>query len=919
MRIGAQQYRDRIDDTRMLGRAAELDRLRALFSGARNGVGGALLVEGDPGIGKTTLIDEALADQSWLRVIRAQGVDVEAAIPYGALQRLGRALSGYAEDIPETQRAALRVAVGLDDGNPPQTPLVGLGTLSVLARAADDKPTVCIVDDAQQVDAESLLVIGFVARRLSAESACVVVASRPDERVARLLAGVPRLELGGLDGEDAAVLLRGAVDGELDPTIAADYVQYTGGNPLALRELAAEWSADELTASALAHSPVPIGRRLDQIYSARLSELPEQTRAWLLLAATESTGDLEAVGHAAAEVGVDPASYRPAEAIDFVTVRDQVTFRHPLIRSAVYAAAGSDERRRAHRALSLHARENDRIELAAWHAAAAVDGLDPQVADEVAAAADLAASRGGVLSRAHLMARAAELTPDRRLRSERALAAAEAALSAGAGTLALRLVANAEVDVLGAVGRGRRLIVEAMCGLYLADPTILRGGLSMLLQAAALLRDSAPEVARRALLLAVNNATVTEDRATDAEIGDLARAIRSLPSADDPASLVLHGVSAFILDPYPDAVPSLRAALAALETLGDEQVLEFAFSVTVPSIALWDWDAASRLLRRVADVGRRIGALREADGALWTLSAVELSRTNPALAATYIDQSQELRRALGSVDDQAVNAALMAWQGVPLPIVEQVTHAINEAGWGGIARMAHAAIAIQEIAAGEYAQAFERLTPLVRHPFMQAGFFYRADYVEAAARSGNLAAARAATDQISQFAETSGSPAALGHLERARALLADDSGAEAHYVESVRLLDTPGHRGDAARTRLLHGEWLRRQRRRSDARIELRSALDTFELQGATAFAERARRELLAAGATAVQGAVSEPLLTAQETEVARLAAAGATNAEIGATLFISANTVDYHLRKVFRKLGVASRRQLADRLADDA
>lgn len=853
-----------------------------------------------------------------MRVIRVQGVEVEAQIAFGALQRIGRPLAKFASDIPENQRAALRVAVGLDEGPPPELPLVGLGALSLLARAGDDQPTVCIIDDAHHLDQESLLALGFVARRLSAESVVLLFASRPGDVVASSLASVPRLELGGLDAASASALLRQKVRGNLDPTVVLEYVTYTGGNPLALREIASERTAEELTASAIGHSPIPIGRHLEQLYTQRIETLPEPTRAWLLLAAAESTGDSAAVQAAARARGIPAHASSPAEQIDFVTVvHGSIRFRHPLIRSAIYLSAAERDRLSAHHALSAYARDNDRPDLAAWHAAAATPGPDQAVSDQVADAAGIAGSRGGMLSRAHLLGRAAELTPDPALRSERYIAAAEACLSAGAATLALQMLSNADSDRLDDVGIGRTLIVEAMCGLFLSESVALRGGMAKLIHAADLMEQSAPDLAQHALLLAMNSATGQEDRATGANVLDLAKKMRDVSSGDHTTAAVLEAVSSFILDPYPVAVPHLRRAVAALDALDDARVIEFTFAVTVPTIALWDWNAASRLLGRVVRIGRETGALRAVDSALWILSAVEMTRGDPALASLYLEQAAELRRALGSLDELAVNAALLAWQGTPSSLVEQVSYALNEAGWGGIARMATGAIATQEIAAGEYAPAFERLTPIVRHPFLQATFHQIPEFVEAAVRSGNRPAALEAAKALDMYAVSSESPVARGFMERSHALLAEADQAEALFRASIRSFHGVGHRGDSARSRLLYGEWLRRVRRRSDARIELEGALRAFSIAGATAFAERARRELRATGATVVDRPKVNPTLTPQEDEVARLAASGATNAEIGATLFISANTVDYHLRKVFRKLEITSRRQLMDYLRD--
>lgn len=900
-------------EPRILGREEELLQLRSLVYGARNAVGGALLVRGEPGIGKTTLVESALAEHDTFRIVRLQGVEVEASFPYAALQRLAGPLADHTDAIPDAPRTALRVAIGAEAGDPPQPALVGLGALSMLAASADDRPTVWFVDDAHHIDEESLVVLGFVARRVSAERVAVILASRPSDGVETALAGVPRVELGGLDAASASWMLRQSVRGDLDGTTAAAFVMYTGGNPLALRELATEWTAEQLTASALSHAPVPIGRRLEQLYSQQLAELPPATRTWLVVAAAESTGDLATVTAAAAALGVTEDASAAAEQIEFVTVRDAVRFRHPLIRSAVYAHATEVERRAAHRALRVEARARDRLDLAACHAAAASAGPDAAVADEIAAAADVAGTRGGTISRAHLLARAADLSPAPAVRSERYLAAAEAGIAAGAARLAWQMLAKVDVASLGAVGRGRALMVEAMCGIYLSDPAMLRRGATLLLESADALADNAPDAAQQALLLALNSFGVTEDRATDATLDQLGTRMRALSSGTGVRDAVLRGVGALILDPYEQAVPLLREAVSALEAQDDRQVPQSAFYAVVPCVSLWDWEAGSSLLRRAVRVAREKGALPEAETALWTLSALELSRTEPGRAREYLAQAAELRTALGSSDEQAVNAAQLAWDGASSAVVEQIARATGEAGWGGIERMAVGAIAITEIARNAYDIAYPRLTELVGRPYLQASSLHLPDYIEAAVRSGDLPAAEAALATLERFATANESVAARGLLRRAQALLADDDRAEALYVASVDALDAAGHRGDSARSRLLYGDWLRRVRRRGDARAAWQAAREIFVDVGATAFAERAARELLASGASIDSPVGRQDLLTPQEHEIARLASGGATNAEIGARMFISTNTVDYHLRKVFRKLDITSRRQLRD------
>ncbi|WP_163619155.1 LuxR family transcriptional regulator [Microbacterium sp. B35-30] len=906
--------RDITTSDRVLGRAEELHTLRALITHARNGVSSAVLVQGDPGVGKTTLIEEVIRDLADVRVPRITGYEVESTLAYGAMQRLGRPLAGYVDDIPPTQQSALRVAAGLAEGPPPERALVGLAVLSVLARAGDDTTTICVVDDAHHLDAESLEVLGVVARRLSAEAVALVFVSREDDGVDRALAGVPRLRLSGLDADTAATVLRASVRAKIDPAVVAEIVSYTAGNPLALRDLGEQLSAHELTSIAIGRAPAPLGPRLEDHYSAQVATLSPATRMWLLLAAAESTGDAGVVRGAASALGLADDAATEAERLRLVEVRERVRFRHPLVRSAVYGGMPDADRRRAHAALRDQTAGRGHRELAAWHAAAACAGTDAAVAEELAVVADLAGARGGTKSRALLLARAAELAPSPRLQSEWLVGAAEAAIAAGAGVLSRQLLERVEPAFLDPIGRGRMLVVEAICTIYLADPTSMRDTPAVLMAAADEFRGRASALEQKTLLLALNSAMSVEDRAVGARVEELAVRMRSAAEGDGSVyAIALRAIASFALDDYVEALPSLREAVAMLEGLDDDVLLDFSFYTVAPCIATWDCDAASRLLSRTVRLGRERGALREVDGALWVLSAVELSRMNPARASEYLAQAEELRRALGYVDEQTVNAAQLAWQGAPRATVEQIIDGMGALGYGGVARMAVGALGIVEIAEGDYASAFERLSHLVEHPFLQASFHHIPELVEAAVRSGNVAAAHTAAASMRRYAAASGSPWARGLAARCDALLAGDGDAEALYLASIGLLDTPSHRGDAARSRLVYGEWLRRMRRRSDARVPLHAAREAFLDVGATGFAERARRELTAAGEQISEPALPMGQLTPQEAEVARLAARGATNADIGSALFISSNTVDYHLRKVFRKLGVSSRRQLTD------
>ncbi|WP_062462661.1 helix-turn-helix transcriptional regulator [Demequina soli] len=901
-----------------MGREDELESLHALLAGTRNADASALVIHGDPGIGKTTLLESALARSTGLRVLHAPGFAVESALPYSGLQRLGRPLAHLIDGLAAGQARALLIAAGLADGPAPERALVGLGMLSLLALAGDEEPTVCVIDDAHRLDRESLEVLGFVARRLSAERVGMVFAARPEESTMRALAGIREIPLAGLDPDAAAALLRAGVDAEIDPGVIAGIVATTGGNPLALTDLGTRWSAEELTAAALAHAPMPVGERLEGHYSRAAGLLPEPTRRWLVVAAAESTGDASAIRGAAATLDLPPDASAPAEHERLVEVRESVRFRHPLVRSAVYASATDADRRAAHAALRAEAVARGRPEVAAWHAAAASGGPDEAVAAELEHVADLAGARGGLESRAHLLARAADLSTSAPGRSRRLVRAAEAAVGGGAATLARQLLAQVDPNALAPRDRGTMRMAEAACIAYLTDVPRMHTVVATFVAAADHFRPVEPALEQAALLQALNSALSTEHGAAGWPLRTLAGRLNEAAVAlPGPVASALEAAASLALDDYETAAPLMRAMLARLDAMADDEIAAFAFYAVVPSVGLCDFEAAAILLRRIARACRARGDLRSVDGLYWVLSALELSRNNPRLAADYMGRSVELRRSLGYGDELTVNAALAIWQGLPDDEAAALEDGMRAASFGGVARMAAGARAIREIARGDYARATVRLAALVDDPYLQASHHHVPELVEAAVRSGDQDRARAAAAWLARVARAAPGDWTRAMALRAEALLADDAHAEASYLSSIALLSADGYRGERARGRLLYGEWLRRVRRRADARAQLTQALADLVAVGATAFAERARRELAALGAPS-GGDIPPPdagPLSAQEARIARMAAGGATNADIGAALFISANTVDYHLRKVFRKLGVTSRRQLGEHL----
>ncbi|CAM3587933.1 LuxR family transcriptional regulator [Occultella aeris] len=902
----------------LYGRADDIRLIEGLVTGARNGVSAALVLRGEPGIGKTALLRTVTESIESALLLRVDGFQAESALPFAGMQRLGTPLQPFLGALPAHQRDALRVAAGAADGPPPDRYLVGLGMLSLLAAAGEDGPVVCVIDDAHQLDRESLEVLAFVSRRLKAESVVLLFSARDDGPFDLITAGVPTHRLGGLDPLSAVQLLRESTSGVFDPYLAAQIAEQTGGNPLAMIDLSHDFTVEQLTDASLAEQPFPIGRRLEQHYTRELREYPASVQTWLLLAAAEPTGSTDLIEGAARRIGLAGEVADLAEHSGFVAVhRSAVRFRHPLVRSAVYSAFPGTDRRRVHDALARVAAERGLPDVEALHAAAATTGTDDAVADRLEAAADRAGMRGGLSSRAYSLARAAELTSDAGIRNGRLIAAAEAAAGAGAAQFAFSLLDDLDERALDTIGRGRSTSLRAMLAVFLGDPIGIRRAPADLLAAADAFHGALPELEQRTLIRAFEFALTTEWMMEGVSLEQLGLRLRAgAQSQDGPLSIALGALSAHILLPYDEAVPAMRAAVEMLQACDDATLLELGFGVAL-GMGLWDERASVELLERTARAARDVGSLRVLDTSLWVLSILELVRGDPIAAGRYVEQVRELRRAIGYPGEQVVNASYLAWVGAPRAQVEAIAEATIGTGFGGAWTIAMTGLSVRDIAEGHYVDAYKRLKPMIERPFLQVTYQQWPEYIEAAVRSGHPDAAAAAAGRLRHHAAVSGTPWIRGVADRCDALLAPDSDAEALFVSAIGWLEQSTATGDLGRARLLYGEWLRRMKRRRDARQQLRAALSIFERAGAPSFSNRARSELAATGEhaprTEVSGVAS---LTPREETIASMAAAGSTNQEISSTLFISTNTVDYHLRKVFRKLGVSSRRQLAERLA---
>ena len=839
------------------------------------------------------------------------------------LQQLCAPFLDRLDRLPGPQRHALGTAFGVRDGDAPDRFLVGLAVLSLLSDVAEDRPLVCMVDDAQWLDAASAQALAFVARRLGAESVGLVFAVREPSGECHF-EGLPGLAVGGLDDRDAHELLATVVAGPLDERVRDRIVAETRGNPLALLWLPRDWTPAELAGGfGLANAPAALSGRIEQSFTERLVPLPPSTRLLLLVAAEEPVGDPVLVWRAAAELGVGSDAAAPAAAAELVAFGAQVRFAHPLVRSAVKRAAAPEERQRVHRALADATDADIDPDRRAWHRAHATVGLDEDVAAELERSAGRARARGGLAAGAAFHERAVELTPDPRCRAERALLAAQAKHQAGADDAALRLLAVAKAGPLDELEQARAQLLHAEITFAM---TRGRDAPPLLLEAAKRLEPLDPKLARETYLEAFAAALSADRLARGGDAGEVATAV--LAADWEPSTracdLLLDGLAVLTCEGYVAGAPALKVALRAFrdERLSEEDELRWLWLACRIARALADEDAWDELTARHLELARRAGAFSALPVALTDRVLVELFSGRIGVAMSLAAESDAVVEATGSHVTLRTSIVLANWRGRDAEAVELIEArrqdvlrrgeglwlAAND--WGSAIRYNGLGRYEDALAAAEQAaDAARGLGPPV---------LLLAELIEAAARSGEAERATGPLAQLAEIARAAGTDWALGTHARAAAMLAEEEAAERLYRQAIERLSHVKTRATLARTHLLYGEWLRRQHRRVDAREQLRVAHAMLSDMGMEAFAERARRELLATGET-VRKRTVETLdeLTPQEVQVARLAAGGHTNPEIGAQLFLSPRTVEWHLTKVFGKLGIGSRKQLRSALSD--
>jgi DNA-binding CsgD family transcriptional regulator len=900
----------------LLDRLGERELLEQLVAGVRGGQSRVLVVRGEAGVGKTALLAHLSEAADGCRIERAVGVESEMELPFAGLHALCAPMLARVEHLPEPQRVALGTAFGMSAGPPPERFLVGLAVLSLLADAADEQPLLCIVDDAQWLDGVSAQTLVFVARRLLAERVGLVFALR-ETGIEHVLDGLPELVVEGLAEPDARALLEIALPGAVDTRVRRRILDETRGNPLALIELPRGFTPAELAGGFAVADARPLTSRIEQSFVQRVELLPRETQLLLLTAAAEPLGDVSLLWRAAELLGVDGEAARSAEAAGLIELGARVRFLHPLVRSAVYRASNPSDRRDVHRALADATDVAVDPDRRAWHQAQATTQLDEAVAAELARSADRAQRRGGLAAAAAFLQRAAELTPDPATRVERSLAAAQAKLEVADAASAADLLSAAE---LGPVDDFQRARLERLRAQIVFTSRRGRDAPPLLLDAAKRLEPLDAALARATYLEAIAAAISAGRLATGPDAREIAEAARksSEVAAGGVADLLLDGLVKRFTEGYAASVAPLSQALHALSEIdGGEEDRRWLWLGCRLAQDLWDDELWYVLASHGVRVARATGALSLLPAELNHLAALNVHSGDFVTAAALVDEVEAITQATGVPPLKYSAVLLRAAQADPAgaeALFGNYRRGLKERG-EGLAFGVYAWLrALSHNGNGQYAEALRAAQEACEHEDVMAYGRALSELVEAGVRCDQRVDAAAAFDRLSERTSASGTEWAIGIEARGRALLSDD---ESSYQESIAHLARSRAVLDLARSRLVYGEWLRRENRRTDARLLLRAAHDSFSEMGANAFAERARRELLATGETARRrSADTRDALTPQELQVARLAGDGQTNPEIGAELFISARTVEYHLHKVFRKLDVSSRKELRGALA---
>jgi DNA-binding CsgD family transcriptional regulator len=911
------------------GRARERKALDNLLDRVRGGESAVLVIRGEAGIGKTALMHYCARQASGCRLVQIDGVESEMELPLAALHQLCTPMLSGLDALPEPQQRALRAAFGLAAEPAPDRFVLGLAILSLLAENAAARPLICLVDDAQWLDGASAQVLGFVGRRLLAEPVGLVLAVR-ETGGEQVFPGLPALALEGLTDADAQALLRAAVPGHLDERVRDRIIAETGGNPLGLLELARGMGDAELAGGFAedaggfaglpgASQPGLLQTRLQDHYLRRVQVLPEPAQQLMLLAAADPTGDATLLWRAAHTLGLGPQAAATADTEQLLSIGSRVRFRHPLVRSAAYVAGSPEDRRAAHLTLAAATDARADPERRVWHLAAAATGPDEEVAAELEQAAAKIQARAGLAASAAFLQRSVTLTAEPGRHTERALAAALAQLHAGAFDSALGLLAQAEAQAVDDLQRAR---VEMLRGQVEWASVAGRDAPVLLLRAARRLEALHAGLARETYLYAwVASCLAGPLAGPGGLLQEVSLAARAAPPpAGDPrpCDLLLGGLATLVTHGHAAAEPTLRRAVNSF--LGDqvsgEEWLQWGILAQMATMALWDFDGWARMSARHVELARASGALAPLSIALNGRGQVATHCGDFGTATTLAAEKDVVNEVTGIRLAATCDLLLAGYRGRPAeaaPLFAAVTEESMARGEGLAVQMAQWSAAVLHNGLGHYPEALAAAEPAAEETYQPLSRqLILPELIEAAMRTGRADLAREALDRLSAMTAIESSDWAKGLEARSWALISEGREAEQCYAEAIERLGRTPLRPELARAHLLYGEWLRRENRRLDARHQLHAAHHLFTEIGADAFTERARRELLATGEKVRKREVGTySQLTSQEEYIVRLARDGRTNPEIAAELFISTRTVEWHLRKVFAKLGITSRRDL--------
>jgi DNA-binding CsgD family transcriptional regulator len=906
--LGTPPGRRRLCDRRR--ECAALDRLIATVHEGRSGV---LVLRGEAGIGKTALLDYGVQAAGGCRIARVVCAESEMELSFAGVHQLCAQMLHRLDRLPGPQRDALASAFGLTVGAAPDRFLVGLAVLSLLADVSEERPLLCVVEDAQWLDQESAQVLAIAARRLYAESVAMLLAIR-EPCAAPAFEGLPELRVEGLPERYARELLDSVIPGGLDARVRDRIVAETQGNPLALLELPRGLEPAELAVGLGLPGMPAVPHRIEESFARRVEQLPAATRLLLLAAAVEATGEAQLLWRAAAQLGVGLDAAAPAQADGLLELGARVAFRHPLVRSAVYGAASPDQRRTVHGALADAIDPGVDAERRAWHRAHAAPGPDEGVADELERAAHRAQGRGSLAAAATLLERAVALTPDPARRAERVLTSAHAHLEAGSAASASGLLDAVDLGLLDELGRARHERMRARIAFVTGRG---RDAPPLLLSAARRLEPLDVRLARETYLEALDAAMFAGSLASGCGVLEVAEAARAAPPAPEPpqaSDLLLDGLAALHTEGYAAGVPTLKRALRAFLDGSD---LRWLHPAARTAWELCDEEPWFTLATRAVELARGTGALTALPLALTQLAGATALTGDLAATAAMIEEATSITTATGSPPLRHAEVFLAAWRGHEVEhsaLVEEMVEDAEARGEGLAIAIIEYSTAILHNGLGKHGAALAAAQRACVGG--QTLHWALPELVEAAARTGRPELARPALQQLSELARCSGTELALGMRACSLALVAEGADVGDLFREALDRLGRTRATPHLARAHLLHGEWLRGEGRRLDAREQLRTAHEMLVSMGVTAFADRAARELIAAGERAPRARVeTHSRLTAQEAQIARLAKEGLSNQEIGARLFLSPRTVEYHLHKVFAKLGIGSRTELGNSL----